>query len=248
MDPKTPKYLIANADEGEPGTFKDRFILEGDPHLLIEGMIIAGYAIGAERGYIYLRREYPLAAEILERAIAQAYEKRLLGDAIPGKGVRFHLSVHQGAGAYICGEETSLIESLEGRRGNPRLRPPFPANAGAWGKPTVVNNVETLANIPYVLSLGSATYAEDRRRIRARHQDLLRERHREPAGRIRTPARHEPPRYHLHLRGRHQAKAGVSRPSSRAGPRRPCSPQSSLTLKWTSIRCCPRDPCSGPGR
>lgn len=159
MDPKIPKYLIANADEGEPGTFKDRFILEGDPHLLIEGMIIAGYAIGAERGYIYLRREYPLAAEILDRAIAQAYEKRLLGDDILGKGVRFHLSVHQGAGAYICGEETSLIESLEGRRGNPRLRPPFPANAGAWGKPTVVNNVETLANVPYVLSLGSARYA-----------------------------------------------------------------------------------------
>jgi NADH-quinone oxidoreductase subunit F len=159
MDPKTPKYLICNADEGEPGTFKDRFILEGDPHLLIEGMIIAAYAIGSERGFIYLRGEYPAAAEILGRAIAQAYAKGLLGENILGKGMRFDLSVHRGAGAYICGEETSLIESLEGKRGQPRIRPPFPANAGAWGKPTVVNNVETLANVPYILALGSDAYA-----------------------------------------------------------------------------------------
>ncbi|HET7318875.1 MAG TPA: NADH-quinone oxidoreductase subunit NuoF [Nitrospirota bacterium] len=160
MDPKTPKYLIANADEGEPGTFKDRFILEGDPHLLIEGMIIAGYAIGAERGYIYLRGEYPRAADILNRAIAQAYAKGLLGNNLAGKGLRFDLGLHRGAGAYICGEETSLIESLEGKRGQPRLRPPFPANAGAWGMPTVVNNVETLANVPYVIALGSDVYAK----------------------------------------------------------------------------------------
>jgi NADH-quinone oxidoreductase subunit F len=159
MDPKTPKYLICNADEGEPGTFKDRFILEGDPHLLIEGMIIAAYAIGSERGFIYLRGEYPAAAEILGRAIAQAYAKGLLGENILGKGMRFDLSVHRGSGAYICGEETSLIESLEGKRGQPRIRPPFPANAGAWGKPTVVNNVETLANVPYILALGSDAYA-----------------------------------------------------------------------------------------
>lgn len=160
MDPKTPKYLICNADEGEPGTFKDRFILEGDPHLLIEGMIIAGYAIGAEQGYIYLRGEYPGAAEVLDHAIVQAYAKGFLGNNILGKGMRFDLSLHRGAGAYICGEETSLIESLEGRRGQPRVRPPFPANAGAWGKPTVVNNVETLANVPHVLRLGSTAYAK----------------------------------------------------------------------------------------
>ncbi|MGE5173948.1 MAG: NADH-quinone oxidoreductase subunit NuoF [Betaproteobacteria bacterium] len=160
MDPKTPKYLICNADEGEPGTFKDRLILEGDPHLLIEGMIIAAYAIGAERGFIYLRGEYPAAANILDRAIAQAYAKGLLGNNILGKGVTFDLSVHRGAGAYICGEETSLIESLEGKRGQPRLRPPFPANAGAWGKPTVVNNVETLANVPFVFALGSDAYSK----------------------------------------------------------------------------------------
>jgi NADH-quinone oxidoreductase subunit F len=160
MDPKTPKYLICNADEGEPGTFKDRFILEGDPHLLIEGMIIAGYAIGAERGYIYLRGEYPGAAEVLDHAIVQAYAKGFLGSNILGKGMRFDLSLHRGAGAYICGEETSLIESLEGRRGQPRVRPPFPANAGAWGKPTVVNNVETLANVPAIFLLGSKAYAK----------------------------------------------------------------------------------------
>jgi len=160
MDPKTPRYLIANADEGEPGTFKDRFILEGDPHLLIEGMIIAGYAIGAEQGYIYLRGEYPAAAAALECAIAQAYAKGFLGSDILGKGVRFDLALHRGAGAYICGEETSLIESLEGRRGQPRLRPPFPANEGAWRRPTIVNNVETLANIPAILSVGSSAYAK----------------------------------------------------------------------------------------
>jgi NADH-quinone oxidoreductase subunit F len=159
MDPKTPKYLVGNADEGEPGTFKDRLLLEGDPHLLIEGMIIAGYAIGAERGYVYLRGEYPSAAAVLEGAIAQAYARGYLGANVLGRGVRFDLSVHRGAGAYICGEETSLIESLEGKRGQPRVRPPFPANAGAWGKPTVVNNVETLANVPVILSRGSQAYA-----------------------------------------------------------------------------------------
>ena len=160
MDQKTPKYLICNADEGEPGTFKDRLILEGDPHLLIEGMIIAAFAIGAERGYVYLRGEYPHAAEILERAITQAYKAGYLGKNILGKGISFDLSLHRGAGAYICGEETSLIESLEGRRGQPRIRPPFPANAGAWGKPTVVNNVETLANVPIILSLGCDRYSK----------------------------------------------------------------------------------------
>jgi len=159
MDRKGPKYLICNADEGEPGTFKDRFILEQDPHLLIEGMIIAAYAVGAVRGYIYLRGEYPKAAGTLRRAIEQAYTKGWLGRNILGEGVSFDLAVHRGAGAYICGEETSLIESLEGKRGQPRVRPPFPANEGAWGKPTVVNNVETLANVPFVIALGAEVYA-----------------------------------------------------------------------------------------
>jgi NADH-quinone oxidoreductase subunit F len=159
MDPNTPRYIIANADEGEPGTFKDRLILEGDPHLLIEGMIITAYAVGAERGFIYLRGEYA-AADVLKAAIAQAYAKGFLGRDILGTNAAFDLSVHLGAGAYICGEETSLIESLEGKRGQPRIRPPFPANAGAWRKPTVVNNVETLATIPAIMTLGPEAFAQ----------------------------------------------------------------------------------------
>ncbi|HEX9021672.1 MAG TPA: NADH-quinone oxidoreductase subunit NuoF [Nitrospirota bacterium] len=154
------KYLLCNADEGEPGTFKDRFILQQDPHLLIEGMVISGYAIGAERGYIYLRYEYPKALGILEKAISEAYDKGYLGKNILGKGVNFDLSVHRGAGAYICGEETALIESLEGKRGQPRIRPPFPASQGAWKKPTVINNVETLSNVPFIISLGAEVYSK----------------------------------------------------------------------------------------
>ncbi len=158
--PNFPKYLLCNADEGEPGTFKDRPILEKNPHLLIEGMVISGYAIGAEYGYIYLRGEYPHAKDVLNKAIAQAYDNGLLGDNIFNKGVRFHLTVHQGAGAYICGEETALIESLEGDKGQPRIKPPFPVNVGAFSKPTVVNNVETLSNVPYIIEVGSEAYSK----------------------------------------------------------------------------------------
>ncbi len=159
VDPKFPKYLICNADEGEPGTFKDRVIIEKNPHLLIEGMIISGYALKAEHGYIYLRGEYKKAGEILDDAVKQAYEKNFLGDDILGGKVRFHITVHQGAGAYICGEETALIHSLEGRRGYPRSKPPFPVNEGAWGMPTIMNNVETLANIPHIIEIGGEGYS-----------------------------------------------------------------------------------------
>ncbi len=159
-DPQKPKYLLCNADEGEPGTFKDRVILEKNPHLLIEGIVISAYAIGAEYGYIYLRGEYPNARDILVKAIKQAYEKNYLGDNIINKGVRFHLQVHCGAGAYICGEETALIESIEGKRGQPRIKPPFPVNNGLSLKPTVVNNVETLSNIPYIIEIGGDTYSK----------------------------------------------------------------------------------------
>ncbi|MCC6346748.1 MAG: NADH-quinone oxidoreductase subunit NuoF [Nitrospirales bacterium] len=159
-DPKRPKYLLCNADEGEPGTFKDRPLLEKNPHLLIEGMVISGYALGAEYGYIYLRGEYPAAKDILEGALRQAHEKGYLGDNVLGKGVAFHLSVHQGAGAYICGEETALIDSLEGKRGQPRIKPPFPVNEGYLSKPTVVNNVETFANIPYIIEIGADAYSK----------------------------------------------------------------------------------------
>lgn len=149
------KYIICNADEGEPGTFKDRLILEGDPHKLIEGMLLAGYAVGASKGFVYIRGEYALSIERLDKAIAQARDYGLLGVNILDTNFSFDISVMKGAGAYVCGEETALIESLEGKRGHPRIKPPFPASAGLWGKPTVVNNVETLANVPEIIKNGS---------------------------------------------------------------------------------------------
>ncbi|MEC9488105.1 MAG: NADH-quinone oxidoreductase subunit NuoF [Halanaerobium sp.] len=152
--PGEKKYLICNADEGEPGTFKDRLILEGDPHSVLEGMAIAAYAVGADEGYIYIRGEYPISIERIQRAIKQAEDLNLLGENIFGSGFNIKLMVREGAGAYVCGEETALIESMEGDRGEPRVKPPFPGQAGLWGKPTVVNNVETLANVPVILEKG----------------------------------------------------------------------------------------------
>ena len=152
------KYIICNADEGEPGTFKDRLILEGDPHKLIEGMMIAGYAVGASMGYVYIRGEYTLSIERLEKAISQAREYGILGDNIFESGFAFDLAVMKGAGAYVCGEETALIESLEGKRGHPRNKPPYPVTEGLWGKPTVVNNVETLSNVPEIMKNGAEWY------------------------------------------------------------------------------------------
>ena len=147
------KYIICNADEGEPGTFKDRLIMEGDPHGIIEGMAIAGYAVGASQGIIYIRGEYGLSIERMKNAIKQATDYGLLGKKILGTEFNFEIDVRSGAGAYVCGEETALIESLEGNRGEPRVKPPFPGIAGLWGKPTIVNNVETLANIaPIILN------------------------------------------------------------------------------------------------
>ncbi|NLE27561.1 MAG: NADH-quinone oxidoreductase subunit NuoF [Clostridiaceae bacterium] len=144
------KYVICNADEGEPGTYKDRIIMENDPQSVLEGMAICGYAIGANKGYIYCRGEYPYVVEILDKAIAQASEKGLLGD--------FNIEVRMGAGAYVCGEESALIESIEGHRGEPRFKPPFPPVIGLWGKPTIVNNVETFANIPAIVDKGADWY------------------------------------------------------------------------------------------
>lgn len=153
------KYVICNADESEPGTFKDRLILEGDPHSIVEAMAIAGYAVGADEGYIYIRGEYLLAQERLRAAILQAREMGFLGEKIFGTNFNFDLYIHSGAGAYICGEETALIESIEGNRGQPRPRPPFPTTDGLWGKPTLVNNVETLANVPPILLNGADWYS-----------------------------------------------------------------------------------------
>jgi NADH-quinone oxidoreductase subunit F len=153
-----PKYLVCNADESEPGTFKDRLLLEHDPHLVIEGCLIASYAVGAGTTYIYIRGEYTKAARILEQAIRDAYGAGLLGSSVLGSGFRHDMVVHRGAGAYICGEETGMLESLEGKRGQPRIKPPFPALVGAFGCPTVINNVETLANVPFILERGSAWF------------------------------------------------------------------------------------------
>ena len=153
-----PKYVICNADESEPGTFKDRLILEGDPHSILEAMIIAGYAIGASEGYIYIRGEYTLAQERFMNAIKQSKEMGFLGENIFGTDFNFDIHVHMGAGAYICGEETALIESIEGKRGEPRTRPPYPTTNGLWNKPTLVNNVETLANVTPIIRNGADWY------------------------------------------------------------------------------------------
>ena len=154
-----PKYIICNADEGDPGAFMDRALLEGDPHLVIEGMIIGAFAIGARHGVIYVRAEYPIAVEHTKLAIAQAREAGLLGGNILGTGVNFDIETRIGAGAFVCGEETALIASVEGRRGMPRPRPPFPAVAGLHGKPTNINNVETWANVPRIIEMGAEAYA-----------------------------------------------------------------------------------------
>lgn len=154
-----PRYLLCNADESEPGTFKDRFLMEKIPHLLIEGMIVSSFALGANTSYIYIRGEYSWIVFILEKAIAEAYAKGWLGKNILGTGYDLDLYVNPGAGAYICGEETALIESLEGKRGNPRIKPPFPAVKGLWQSPTVVNNVETIAAVVPIVNDGGDEYA-----------------------------------------------------------------------------------------
>ncbi|MBZ4687897.1 MAG: NADH-quinone oxidoreductase subunit [Clostridia bacterium] len=156
----TPKYVVCNADEGDPGAFMDRSVLEGDPHSLLEGMAIAAYAIGADTGYIYIRAEYPLAVKRLRIAIRQAEEKGYLGKNIQGTGFDFNIEIREGAGAFVCGEETALIASIEGQRGMPRFKPPFPAQKGLWQQPTCINNVETLANVARIFSDGAEAYSK----------------------------------------------------------------------------------------
>ncbi|MCD6323480.1 MAG: NADH-quinone oxidoreductase subunit NuoF [Clostridiales bacterium] len=153
------KYIICNADEGDPGAFMDRSILEGDPHSVLEAMVICGYAIGAQEGFIYIRAEYPLAIERLNTALEQAYENGLLGSDILGSGFSFDIKMKYGAGAFVCGEETALINSIEGLRGEPHFKPPYPAEKGLWNKPTTVNNVETLANIPTIFNKGAEWFS-----------------------------------------------------------------------------------------
>ncbi len=158
LDVPQPKYLVCNADEMEPGTFKDRVLLEGNPHQLIEGMILAAYAIQAGIGYVFLRNEYGLSAERVSKAIAEAYGKNYLGDNILGSGFNFQVHLHKSAGRYMCGEETGLLNALEGKRANPRAKPPFPQVSGLWGRPTIVQNVETLSNLPHIINNGAAWF------------------------------------------------------------------------------------------
>jgi NADH-quinone oxidoreductase subunit F len=153
------KYLCVNTDEGEPGTFKDRVLVEKDPHAVIEGAIIAAYAVGAARAFVYIRGEFFMGVKSWIKAIADAYQRGYLGKNILGSGFNLDMTVHRGAGAYICGEETAMIDSLEGRRGEPRLKPPYPAQVGYWGQPTLVHNVETLVNVPHIVLQGADWYA-----------------------------------------------------------------------------------------
>ena len=153
------KYVVCNADEGDPGAFMDRSVLEGDPHRVLEGMAIAGYAVGAQQGYIYVRGEYGLAIQRLQNAIKQAEREHLLGSRILEQGFQFRIDLRIGAGAFVCGEETALIASIEGKRGQPRQRPPYPPASGLWGEPTLINNVETFANIPPIIEKGGDWFA-----------------------------------------------------------------------------------------
>ena len=159
IEEEKEKYVVCNADEGDPGAFMDRSILEGDPHSVIEAMAIAGYAVGAQRGFIYVRAEYPIAVQRLRTAIEQEREYGFLGENIFGTDFSFDVEVRLGAGAFVCGEETALLESIEGRRGQPRLKPPFPAHSGLWGKPTLINNVETYANVTRIILNGAKWYS-----------------------------------------------------------------------------------------
>jgi len=158
LAPAEPRYLVINGDESEPGTFKDRQLLERDPHQLIEGVVLSSYALAVNHAFIYIRGEYPRPARRIQRAIDEAYAAGYLGEDILGSGFSLDITVHLGGGAYICGEETGLLNSLEGRRGEPRLKPPFPAVEGLYAKPTIVNNVETISNIPWIVSTGGAAY------------------------------------------------------------------------------------------
>jgi len=168
MPPHPEVHVICNADEGDPGAFMDRAVLEGDPHAVLEGMLIGAYAIGASEGFIYVRAEYPLAIERLRTAIEQMERYSLLGDNILDSGFAFHLKIKEGAGAFVCGEETALMASIEGARGMPRPRPPFPAVSGLWGKPTNINNVETWADVSAILHKGpTGIWATAPRRVRA---------------------------------------------------------------------------------
>ena len=225
--PVTPKYIVCNADEGEPGTIKDRYIMEGDPHRVLEGMAIAGYAVGASVGYIYCRGEYYLSMYRLNKAIEAAKAKNLLGDNIQGTDFSFHIQVQTGGGSYVCGEETALIESIQGERGNPRVKPPFPGQVGVWYKPTIVNNVESLSS-------GAGHPGQRPRMVQVQghrghqgHQDFAGGGPGEAPRRGRGQPGDAAAGTHRQVRRRRPATAAPSRPASPAAPR--------WASSWTSI-------------
>ena len=189
--PARPHYLVCNADESEPGTFKDRVLMEGDPFAVVEAMTIAAYATGCERGYLYLRGEYPEALHALEHALAEARQRGFLGDDVMGEGFSFDVEIRRGAGAYICGEETAIFESIEGKRGEPRNKPPFPVEVGLFGKPTVVNNVETLVNVLDVVLGSGPSFAGIGHGGLDRHEAPLRLRARRAARDVRGALRRD---------------------------------------------------------
>ena len=203
------KYVVCNGDEGDPGAFMDRSILEGNPLAVIEGMVIAGYAIGAQNGYFYVRAEYPIAVNRLRLAIAQAKQEGLLGENILGSGFSFDVHIRLGAGAFVCGEETALLNSIEGQRGMPRPRPPFPAVKGLWQKPTIVNNVETLACVPFILRNGVEAFATIRHRKVQGHQGLRSRRQDKQHRACRGADGHDTARAHLRYRRRHPRRKEV---------------------------------------
>ena len=218
------RYIICNADEGDPGAFMDRSMLESDPLNVIEGMMIGGYAIGAQRGFFYVRAEYPMAIRRIQHAIDQCRAWGLLGKNILGSGFDFDLEIRLGAGAFVCGEETALIHSIEGQRGQPRIRPPYPTESGLWGKPTVINNVETFANVPAVINYGADWFSRIGTRQERRHQGLRPGRQDPPHRPGRSADGHHAPRgrlRHRRRRGRRQAAQGHPdrRPGRRLHPR-----------------------------
>ena len=229
-----PKYICCNADESEPGTFKDHLLMERNPHLLIEGCAIGCYAIGSSVAYIYIRGEFLHVQHHLEAAIAEAYKAGYLGKNILGTGFNCDVYMHRGAGAYEAGEETALIESLEGKRAQPRIKPPFPAVEGLYGCPTAVNNVETLCNVPSIVLKGAEWFAVARAREKRRAEAVLRQRPRRQARRVRDVDAHDREVAHLRLRRRHRQRAAVegrdSRRQFRADPvarsRSTCPPAS----------------------
>ena len=223
------KYIICNADEGDPGAFMDRAVIEGNPHSVIEGMLIGAYAIGAHHGYVYIRAEYPLAVERLHLALKQARERGFLGNKIFGTDFDFDIKIKLGAGAFVCGEETALIASIEGQRGMPRPKPPFPVNKGLWQQPTVINNVETLANIPSIIRKGCGMVRLLRHREVERDQGLRADRQDQESGPDRGPDGDHAPGDHLGDRRRHRGRQGASKRSRPAALRAAASRQACST-------------------